>query len=280
MDSAVINFSLPGNVVADSHRGASLLLPDEFSVLTSSPWILKDEVPADLKARMKASYDAIADTYNTEFYKVDDPLRIGYLGRLVTLLNPKSNDENPSVKHSKSPFNVLELGCGAGVPATKFILESKEADFTVTGNDISTSQLNLARSNLASHVEEGRLTLQEGDMLALSFPDATFDAITGFYSIIHLPREEQKKLMGMLVKWLKPGGYFLANFSVRDMLGLEAEKWLNHEQGWMFWSGWGEEGSVKMVENAGLEVLVREVRQAVDDAAFVWVLAQKGEKKS
>jgi hypothetical protein len=35
-----------------------------------------------------------------------------------------------------------------------------------------------------------------------------------------------------------------------------------------------------MVENAGLEVLVREVRQAVDDAAFVWVLAQKGEKKS
>ncbi|KAH8635825.1 hypothetical protein IG631_07659 [Alternaria alternata] len=227
---------------------------------------------------MKASYDAIADTYNAEFYKVDDPLRIDYLGRLVTLLSSKSNDEKPSVKHPQSPLSVLELGCGAGVPATEFLLESKEADFTVTGNDISTSQLNLARSNLASHVEEGRLTLQEGDMLALSFPDATFDAITGFYSIIHLPREEQKKLMGMLVKWLKPGGYFLANFSVRDMLGLEAEKWLNHEQGWMFWSGWGEEGSVKMVENAGLEVLVKEVRQAVDDAAFVWVLAQKGEK--
>ncbi|KAL1801742.1 hypothetical protein ACET3X_002084 [Alternaria dauci] len=232
--------------------------------------VLKGTLPADLKARMKASYDAIATTYNTKFYKVDDTLRTDYLGRLVTLLlSRKSSDAKPS-------FNVLELGCGAGVPATKFLLDNKDVNFTITGNDISTSQLDLARQNLAGYVNQGRLSLHEGDMLALSFPEETFDAITAFYSIIHLPRDEQTELMRMIGKWLKPGGYFLANFSVRDMLGLEAERWLEHEQGWMFWSGWGEEGSVKMVEGVGLKVLVKEVRQAVGDEAFVWVLAQKG----
>jgi ubiquinone/menaquinone biosynthesis C-methylase UbiE len=213
---------------------------------------------------MKASYDAIAEKYNKEFYKLDDPLRKDYLGRLVAQLQSNRNDT----------AKVLELGCGAGVPATKFLLDIDKPLFNITGNDISTSQLDLARSNLAQYTD--RLTLVEGDMLALSFPTATFDAITGFYSIIHLPREEQTQLMGKIAEWLKPGGYFLANFSVRDLPTLMEEKWLGHEEGWMYWSSWGENKNVEMVENVGLEILVKEVRQAVDDTTFVWVLAKKG----
>jgi SAM-dependent methyltransferase len=213
---------------------------------------------------MKASYDAIAEKYNKEFYKVDDPLRKDYLGRLVAQLQFNGNDT----------AKVLELGCGAGVPATKFLLDIEKPLFNITGNDISTAQLDLARSNLAQYTD--RLTLVENDMLALSFPAATFDAITGFYSIIHLPREEQTQLMGKIAEWLKPGGYFLANFSVRDLGTLTEERWLGHEEGWMYWSSWGEKKNVEMVENVGLEVLVKEVKQAVDDTTFVWVLAKKG----
>ena len=51
---------------------------------------------------------------------------------------------------------------------------------SVTGNDLSTAQLDLARKNLAGY--EDRLTLVEGDMLGLAFPAGTFDAVTGFYS--------------------------------------------------------------------------------------------------
>jgi SAM-dependent methyltransferase len=213
---------------------------------------------------MKASYDAIAEKYNKEFYKVDDPLRKDYLGRLVAHLQSNGNDT----------AKVLELGCGAGVPATKFLLDIEKPLFNITGNDISTAQLDLARSNLAQYTD--RLTLVENDMLALSFSAATFDAITGFYSIIHLPREEQTQLMGKIAEWLKPGGYFLANFSVRDLGTLTEERWLGHEEGWMYWSSWGEKKNVEMVENVGLEVLVKEVKQAVDDTTFVWVLAKKG----
>ncbi|USP81550.1 uncharacterized protein yc1106_08824 [Curvularia clavata] len=222
------------------------------------------EIPTDLKARVKASYDAIADTYNAVFTNPNEAIRLDYLGRLLTKLS------------SQTTANVLELGCGAGVPATKFLLERSNPVFHVTGNDISTSQLNLARANLSAY--EDRLTLVESDMLSLSFPPASFDAVTGFYSIIHLPREEQTQLMTKIAEWVKPGGYLLANFIVTTASTYEEDKWLGHEKGWMFWSGWGEEKSVEMVEKAGFEVEVREVRQADGDEAFVWVLARKVEK--
>jgi ubiquinone/menaquinone biosynthesis C-methylase UbiE len=219
---------------------------------------------------MKASYDAIADTYNAEFNKPEDTLRLDYLGHLLARLQSANKSNNGD---STNTANMLELGCGAGVPATKFLLEQSNPVFHVTGNDISTSQLNLARTNLSAYKD--RLTLVEGDMLNLSFPPASFDAITGFYSIIHLPRDEQTQLMTKIAEWVKPGGYFLANFSVMAMPKLEEEKWLGHEKGWMFWSGWGEDKSVEMVEKAGFEVEVREVKQAEGDVAFVWVLAKK-----
>jgi ubiquinone/menaquinone biosynthesis C-methylase UbiE len=179
-----------------------------------------------------------------------------------------------SLKSSgKTEVNVLELGCGSGIPATKFMLQNDNPTFRVTGNDISTAQLDYARSNLAQFKD--RVTLVEDDMLALNFPDATFDAVTGFYSVIHLPRKEQTLLMGKIAKWLKPGGFFLANFGVEEMDTHETNKWLAHEKGWMFWSGWGKEGSLKMVEDVGLEVVLKEVLEVIGDATFLWVLAKK-----
>ena len=75
---------------------------------------------------------------------------------------------------------MLELGCGAGVPATKHLLQVDKPVIHVTGNDLSTAQLDLARQNLQGYEE--RLKLVEGDMLGLAFPGETFDAVTGFYS--------------------------------------------------------------------------------------------------
>ncbi|KAG9189161.1 hypothetical protein G6011_06029 [Alternaria panax] len=148
---------------------------------------------------MKASYDAIANAYNTTFYKVDDAIRIDYLSRPVTLLNFKSGNKKTSASYPSSSFKVLELGCGAGAPATDVLLENRNSDFKVTGNDILIPQLDLARTNLAEHISHGKLKLREG--------------------------------------------------------------------------------SVKMVAVAGFEVLVEEVRQVVDDGAFVWVLVQKKFRK-
>jgi SAM-dependent methyltransferase len=214
---------------------------------------------------VKESYDAIADEYAAQFTKEDDSIRLGYLDRLIKLL----------IGDGKDTANVLELGCGAGIPATKHLLVAAKPSIRVTGNDISTSQLALAKKNLESY--QDRLTLMEDDMLSLSFPETTFDAITGFYSIVHLPREEQTQLMNKIATWIKPGGIFLANFSAEELPAEQTDKWLNHEKGWMFWSGWGEEGSVKMVEDAGFRVLEKQTHQDEGDAKYVWVLARKNE---
>ncbi|OAG12152.1 methyltransferase domain-containing protein [Paraphaeosphaeria sporulosa] len=222
-------------------------------------------VPGDLKDRMKNCYDAIAHTYNAKLGNVLDNIRLNYVNRLLSLLK----------ETGRADATLLELGCGAGVPSTKTFLDNPTPSIHVTANDLSTVQLDLARQHLADHVESGKVTLIPGDMLALDFPPRSFDAVTGFYSIIHLPRDEQVLLMQKIVGWLKPGGYFLANFADEEQESHVMEKWLGEEKGWTFWSGWGAEGSAKMVADAGLEVLVRETRESNVDATFLWVVARK-----
>jgi SAM-dependent methyltransferase len=223
-------------------------------------------IPADLKDRLKNCYDAIAHTYNAKLGNVLDHIRLDYVNRLLDLLKDTGRAE----------VSILELGCGAGVPSTKTFLDNAKPSIHVTANDLSSVQLDLARQHLSNHVESGKVTLIPGDMLALDFPPRSFDAVTGFYSIIHLPRDEQVLLMQKIVTWLKPGGYFLANFAGEEQESHVIEKWFGEEKGWTFWSGWGAEGSVKMVGKVGLEVLVQETRESTVDATFWWVIGRKG----
>jgi SAM-dependent methyltransferase len=157
----------------------------------------------------------------------------------------------------------------------KTLLQQQVPKMQVTANDLSSVQIDMARANLPGYEDEGRLKLVEGDMTALDFPSATFDAVVGFYSLIHLPRSEQTEFMKKIVQWLKPGGLFLANFAQEELESEVNPKWLGEEEGWVYWSGWGEEGSVRMVEEAGLEVLVREITEDIVDANFLWVIGRK-----
>lgn len=249
---------------------------------------MSDPPPSDLKARMAASYDAIAQTYYKQFVAEDGTkdFRLGNLARVLSLLQEAAAENNELVS---PPAQVLELGCGAGVPVTKVLLEHKNPELNVTANDLSPAQIDLARKYLAPYLSGDakesstttaagsteRLTLIPGDMTALTFPPSTFSAVLGFYSIIHLPRDEQTALMQKIATWLKPGGLFLANFATAEAASVVDEKWLGEEEGWVYWSSWGEEGSVKMVEECGLEVLGREITDDVADARFVWIVARK-----
>ncbi|KAF2243779.1 hypothetical protein BU26DRAFT_580919 [Trematosphaeria pertusa] len=140
-------------------------------------------IPSDLKARLKFSYDAITTQYNTQFVTEHDPIRLDYLSRLLSLLS-STNKEIASVQ---------ELGCGAGIPGTRTLPEHAKPNIHVTANNLSSTQVALARENLLSYAS--KLTLVEGDMMTLSFPSSCLDAVIGFYSIIHLPRAEQTELV-------------------------------------------------------------------------------------
>ena len=158
---------------------------------------------------------------------------------------------------------VLDLGCGNGAKAARI------ADrFDLVAVDISEEQLELARTRLPD------ATLLSGDFSALDFAADTFDAVTAFYSIMHVPREEHSALFGQIARWLKPGGLFLASLSHvggDDWTG----EWLGVE---MFFSGFDAEKNRGLVREAGFEPILDELvwmREPQGDVAFLWVLARK-----
>ena len=142
----------------------------------------------------------------------------------------------------------------------------------MTGIDISAAQIALAHE----HVPEA--TLIHADMMTLSFPPNSFDAIVAFYSLFHLPREEQSEMIERITGWLKVGGWFLVNLHTKEGDNVR-ENWFNPGVT-MFSSGLGLQGNRDMLKNNGRglkvvadEVAVEKVGQA--EETFHWIFAIK-----
>jgi 2-polyprenyl-3-methyl-5-hydroxy-6-metoxy-1,4-benzoquinol methylase len=201
---------------------------------------------------VESGYDRMAEQYLAT-KDPEDPLALVALEDLASLL--------------PSEASVLDLGCGAGVPVTRWLADR---GFAVTGVDVSARQLELARKN----VPEG--TFLKADMTELAFAPESFDAAVAFHSIIHVPRAEQHALLESIHRWLKPGGVFLATMTVSDYEGCE-ENW----EGWgapMVWSHYDREANVAMLREAGFEIRYAEPHTGKgtgDTETWLWVLARK-----
>jgi ubiquinone/menaquinone biosynthesis C-methylase UbiE len=136
---------------------------------------------------------------------------------------------------------VLDVGCGAGVPVAQFLVES---GFDVTGLDFSENMLKLARKN----VPQARFIIK--DMTGLDFEDNSFDGLTAFYSIIHVPREEHFPLFQSFHRILKPDGVMLICTGPDDW---EATDYYQGVR--MFWSHYSPEKSLQLVKNAGFRIV-------------------------
>jgi ubiquinone/menaquinone biosynthesis C-methylase UbiE len=153
------------------------------------------EIPAQHASKhiVEAGYDQIAPRYlewaTSHSYASS---RLLYTQKLLILL--------------PNPSKILELGCGAGVPCTQLLAQSHH----VTGNDISAAQIELARK----HVPNAEFVKE--DMMSLEFEKGRFGAVAAFYSVIHLPREEQGVMLRRIWGWLEDEGYLLMNLGARD----------------------------------------------------------------
>ncbi len=95
---------------------------------------------------------------------------------------------------------VLDVGCGPGVPITRFLVEQ---GLSVTGVDVSAEQLRIA----AQQVPEA--DLREGDVCDLELADDSYDAIVAWDSVFHVPRAKHGALFERFARWLRPGGRLL-----------------------------------------------------------------------
>jgi len=140
-----------------------------------------------------------------------------------------------------SRARVLDLGCGAGVPATRLLTEK---NFDVLGVDISAVQIKRARQLVP------RASFEQADMATWEHDTGTFDAVVSFYSLIHVPIQDQRNLLPKIRRWLRPGGYLLASVGFRRWMGIE-----DYLGAPMFWDHADRETYLAWLTEAGLAPL-------------------------
>jgi SAM-dependent methyltransferase len=162
---------------------------------------------------VRRGYDAISLAYrgddgSADSSSAEDVRRYaGWVAELASLLRPGAR--------------VVDLGCGAGIPATR---ELAARGLQVLGVDFSAVQLRRARRLVPA------ARFARADMAGLELRPASADAVVAFYSLIHLPLPDQRALFPRIRGWLRPGGYFLAIVGAGQWTG--TEPFLGAE---MFW---------------------------------------------
>lgn len=142
---------------------------------------------------VRRGYDSISLAYRSDDgtaapASAEDVSRYaGWTAELAGLLRPGAR--------------VVDLGCGAGIPATRQLVSH---GLRVLGVDFSSVQLRRAHQL----VPQARLV--QADMTAFSLRPASVDAIVSFYALIHVPLADQLALFPRIRDWIRPGGYFLA----------------------------------------------------------------------
>ncbi len=188
----------------------------------------------DPKEIVRKGYDKVSYAYRTDQEDAKTTAQYyGWLDELLPLLT-RADGAQPT---------VVDLGCGCGVPAARRLAVS----CAVTGVDLSPVQIERARKL----VPGARFLC--ADMTGLRFSPESLDAVTAFYSIIHVPLDEQPGLFRALYEWLRPGGYLMAT--------LGSEAWTGTEDDWldagatMYWSHASESTNRAWLEEAGFQIL-------------------------
>jgi SAM-dependent methyltransferase len=196
-------------------------------------------------------YDAIAERYYAWSDARPSATRRRWLARALELIPPGAD--------------VLELGCGAGVPMTRALAAGRR----VTGVDISARQIELARAAVPE------AAFVQADMTALELAPASFDAVVAFYSLTHVPRADLPALLDAVHRWLRPGGVLIASMGAEDGPDEVEPDWLGAP---MFFSHYGAKKNGAIVRRAGFEVeeaVIEAEPEDRHDALFLWVVARR-----
>ena len=96
--------------------------------------------------------------------------------------------------------SVLDVGCGSGLPLTKFLVDS---GFDVLGLDSSSRMLEKFHANLPQ-ARAVCARIQDVDLSPVAF-----DAAIAWGVLFHLPLDQQVHAIGAVARGLRAGGRFL-----------------------------------------------------------------------
>lgn len=112
----------------------------------------------------------------------------------------------------KPGMKVLDVACGTG----NLALPAARAGAMVTGVDIAPNLLEQARENAKR--EGSNIQFDEGDVEALPYDDASFDAVVTMFGAMFAPRPEL--VAAELTRVCRPGGFIaMANWTPTGFIG-------------------------------------------------------------
>lgn len=178
----------------------------------------KDEaIEMDRKEIVSKGYDAASHQYRSDAGIDPNDPHLDATSRYHEWLDRLEIELAPGAR-------ILELGCGCGLPTAQRLAEL----YTYTGVDISPVQCDRARQ----HAPQAEIICT--DMTLLDFSSGSFDAVLAFFSIIHVPLEEQPVLFRRTTRWLRPEGLLMVTLPLTAWTGIE-EDWYGSGAA-MFWS--------------------------------------------
>ena len=174
---------------------------------------------------------------------------------------------------------VVDAGCGAGVPLAKAIVEDPR-QLHVIGIDCSPRQIGLARDFIQSPRarficgDMSDVTDQSGYTRGSVVELGSIDVVCAFFSVFHIPRTDHEKFFESVYGWLKPGGYFVFNLGDGDGDGEgEASYEPDFLGAGMLWSSYSRDKTVELLTAVGFELIREELKtvthsDGVDEAGL------------
>ena len=151
-------------------------------------WQARFSSPDSKRQYVRGLFATIADRYDLITVLLSGGLDRRWKAKLVATID------------GSDPQRVLDLACGTGDIA--FAVAAKGS--RVVGLDITHRMLQLASGKPASP----RVSFVTGDMMALPFPDASFDVITTGYGLRNVP--DLGGALREMHRVLRPGGRMLS----------------------------------------------------------------------
>ena len=224
-----------------------LLVNNEFGYLETSPQPSLEKLPEYYKSE---DYISHTDTKRNLLEKVYHVVRNISLNRKLKLINSFTSEDK----------NLLDVGCGTG----DFLQIAQQNDWTVFGVEPNNEARQIANSktnNSVSDIEQ-----------LLEFPKQSFDVITLWHVLEHLPNLEEQ--VSILKSLLRENGRLI--IAVPNYKSYDAEYYKN------FWAAFdvprhlwhfNQESISKLFSKENMEVVERHPMKF--DSYYVSLLSEK-----
>lgn len=150
--------------------------------------------------------DVLVPVYNGLFRVIGGRDHEAFRERILDLAAPETGER------------ILEAGCGTGLTALRIAVRYPGCE--VHGIDISPKMIEAARQTAKQQALTARFRV--GSIIALPYPDATFDVVLTSIIYHHLDLAEKRQAVAEVARVLKLGGrYISAEFGPRARNALQ-----------------------------------------------------------